>query len=129
MSITGEISELDGGLRVGTTPVPTAQSVSVNVFGGGGSRRPRTPPAGGAGGRRGEPLFGAQPMGWSIAGTEDTVAGLRRSDFVSWLDNWYGASNIVLSVAGNTTPDDVVKLARALFANGRRPRAPSGPPA
>src|SRR3989304_517045 len=38
MSITWEISELDGGLRVVTTPVPTAQSVSVNVFVGAGSR-------------------------------------------------------------------------------------------
>src|SRR3989304_3641279 len=38
MAITGGISELDGGLRVVTTPVPTAQSVSVNVFVGAGSR-------------------------------------------------------------------------------------------
>src|SRR4030067_839022 len=38
MSFTWEISELDGGLRVVTTPVPTAQSVSVNVFVGAGSR-------------------------------------------------------------------------------------------
>src|SRR3970040_479765 len=38
MTITWEISELDGGLRVVTTPVPTAQSVSVNVFVGAGSR-------------------------------------------------------------------------------------------
>ena len=38
MSITWEISELDSGLRVVTTPVSTAQSVSVNVFVGAGSR-------------------------------------------------------------------------------------------
>jgi len=38
MSITWEISELADGLRVVTTPVPTAQSVSVNVFVGAGSR-------------------------------------------------------------------------------------------
>ena len=38
MSITCEISHLDSGLRVVTTPVPTAQSVSVNVFVGAGSR-------------------------------------------------------------------------------------------
>src|SRR3989304_3189662 len=38
MPVTWEISELDGGLRVVTTPPPTAQSVSVNVFVGAGSR-------------------------------------------------------------------------------------------
>ena len=30
--VTWEIDTLDSGLRVVTTPVPTAQSVSVNVF-------------------------------------------------------------------------------------------------
>jgi len=35
---TWEIDTLDSGLRVVTTPVPTAQSVSVNVFVGVGSR-------------------------------------------------------------------------------------------
>ncbi|MCH7999563.1 MAG: insulinase family protein, partial [Chloroflexi bacterium] len=38
MSISWEISELDSGLRVVTTPVSTAQSVSVSVFVGAGSR-------------------------------------------------------------------------------------------
>ncbi len=36
--MTWEIDTLDSGLRVVTTPVPTAQSVSVNVFVGVGSR-------------------------------------------------------------------------------------------
>jgi predicted Zn-dependent peptidase len=42
--ITWDIDTLDNGLRVVTTPVPTAQSVSVNVFVGIGSRGevPRT---------------------------------------------------------------------------------------
>ena len=38
MTITWEISELANGLRVVTTPLPTAQSVSVNLFVGTGSR-------------------------------------------------------------------------------------------
>ena len=44
MTTTWEIDTLDSGLRVVTTPVPTAQSVSVNVFVGIGSRgeEPRT---------------------------------------------------------------------------------------
>ncbi len=44
MTTTWEIDTLESGLRVVTTPVPTAQSVSVNVFAGVGSRgeEPRT---------------------------------------------------------------------------------------
>ncbi len=38
MAISWEIETLESGLRVVTTPVPTAQSVSVNVFVGVGSR-------------------------------------------------------------------------------------------
>jgi predicted Zn-dependent peptidase len=38
MTVSWEIEELEHGLRVVTTPVPTAQSVSVNVFAGVGSR-------------------------------------------------------------------------------------------
>ena len=38
MTITWEISELANGLRVVTTPLPTAQSVSANLFVGTGSR-------------------------------------------------------------------------------------------
>jgi predicted Zn-dependent peptidase len=38
MPITWEVEELSSGLRVVTTPVPTAESVSVNVFVGAGSR-------------------------------------------------------------------------------------------
>ncbi len=38
MTISWDISELANGLRVVTTPVPTAQSVSVNLFVGTGSR-------------------------------------------------------------------------------------------
>ena len=38
MAVSWEIETLESGLRVVTTPVPTAQSVSVNVFVGVGSR-------------------------------------------------------------------------------------------
>ncbi|HEU4760569.1 MAG TPA: pitrilysin family protein [Dehalococcoidia bacterium] len=222
MTVTWDITELDGGLRVVTTPLPTAQSVSVNVFVGAGSRgeaerskglahflehmvfkgTPRRPTAidvaeaiEGAGGvlnaytskeltcywnhvpfdrlelaldvlgdmlrnslldeqeigrersvvqqeiRRtrdqpgawvsemlGSALFGDQPLGWSTAGTEETVGALARPDFVDWLDAWYGGPNVVLSVAGNTTPAEVAQLAARYFGNGSRRPAPAMPP-
>jgi predicted Zn-dependent peptidase len=221
MAITWEIGELADGMRVVTTPVPTSQSVSVNVFVGAGSRgevartkgvahflehmvfkgTPRRPDAialaetiEGAGGvlnaytskemtcywnhvpfdeietavdvladmlrnslldpkeidrersvvqqeiRRtqdqpgayagellGKAVYGEHQMGQPTAGTEETVEGLLRPDFENWIDAWYGAPNIVLSVAGKTTHKKVMKLAERHFLDGRRNPAPPMP--
>jgi predicted Zn-dependent peptidase len=206
---TWQIETLDNGLRVVTTPVPTAQSVSVNVFVGVGSRgedrrrnglshymehmlfkgttkRPTAIAVAetieGAGGvlnayttkeltcywnqvpfdrlelaidvlsdliidplldaeeierertvvqqeiRRshdvpaawvGELLsrasYGDQPIGWSVAGTEESVGAMQRQDFLDHKSTWYVPSNMVLSVAGNTDYDRVMELARRYF--------------
>jgi predicted Zn-dependent peptidase len=219
MPNTWEISQLDSGLRVVTAPLPFAQSVSVNVFVGAGSRGEDQRTKGlahflehmvfkgtekrptaihiaetieGAGGvlnaytskeltcfwnhvpfdrldlamdvlsdmlansvlsqeeierersvvqqeiRRthdqpgawcsellGQAMFGDQPLGWSTAGTEKTVAELERQDFLSWLDTWYGVANIVISVAGRASHDEVVALSQRLFENGRAGEAPA----
>jgi predicted Zn-dependent peptidase len=213
-----KISTLDNGLRVVTTPIPTAQSASVSVFVGVGSRAeqravngvshfmehmlfkgtPARPNAiiiagdiEGAGGvlnayttkeltcywnqvpydmlplaldvvadmiqhslledveverertvvqqeiRRshdqpsswvGELLSGAvygdQPIGWSIAGTLDTVAAIQRDDMVRHLATWYVPNNMVLSVAGNVQHDQVVELARPLWSEAQPNQKP-----
>lgn len=218
MSITPEISELARGLRVVTTPLPSAQSVSVNLFVGAGSRgetertkglahflehmmfkgtskRPTAVEVAeaieGAGGvlnaytakeltcywdhvpddrletgievladmlngallapeeidrerfvvqqeiRRtkdqpgawaaellGRAMYGDHPMGWSTAGTEETVGALVQADFRSWIQAWYGASNVIVSVAGNTSHEAVVGLVERHFGNGRAAAAP-----
>ncbi len=205
MSISWELGELANGLRVVTTPVPTAQSVSVNVFVGVGSRgedrrrnglshylehmvfkgsqkRPSAMAIAeaieGAGGvlnaYTGKELtcywnqvpydrlelamdvladmvvrpvldaaeidrertvvqqeikraydqpaawtnellsraaFGDQPVGWAIAGTEETVGALQRQDFVDHVAMWYIPNNMVLSVAGNTDHAQVMDAA------------------
>jgi predicted Zn-dependent peptidase len=73
----------------------------------------------------GQAVYGDHPMGWSTAGTEDTVGALQQGDFKDWLGTWYGARNIVVSVAGNTTHDEVVRLAGRYFANGAAAMPPS----
>ncbi len=221
MSVAPEISELAGGLRVVTTPVPTAQSVSVNVFVGAGARgeeertqglahflehmvfkgtsrrrtaidiaeaiegaggvlnaytakeltcywnhvpydrlelamdvladmlhnslldpeeidrersvvqqeikRTRDQPGAWAAELLGRAVFGEQPLGWSTAGSEETVAGLGRDDFRAWMETWYGSPNLVVSVAGNTSHEAVVALAKRHFANSHRGAAPPMP--
>ncbi len=215
--MTWEIDTLDSGLRVVTTPVPTAQSVSVNVFVGVGSRaeerringlshylehmmfkgterrktaieiaeavegaggilnaytsqeltcywnqvpfdklslamdvladmmlrplidkeeldRERTvvqqeiqrahdQPGAWAGHLLSEACFGDQPLGWPVAGTVETVKVMQRDTFMHHIGTWYVAQNMVLSVAGNTTHDEVVANARNLFEglDGARP--------
>lgn len=220
-AIDWEISTLDNGLRVVTSTVPTAQSVSVNVFVGVGSRAedPRTngvshylehmmfkgterrPTAieiaeaiEGAGGvlnaytsqemtcywnqvpfdrldramdvladmmrfsvidqeeldrertvvqqeiRRAydqpsawtsrlltQASFGDQPLGWPVAGTLETVEALQRDDFMNHISTWYVPKNMVLSVAGNATHDDVVAAARNLYAELDGKPTPSVP--
>lgn len=223
MAIQWQISALANGLRVVTTPVSTAQSVSVNVFVGVGSRgedrrtnglshymehmlfkgTERRPDAitiaetiEGAGGvlnaytskeltcywnqvpfdklalamdvladmyqhsvlaqeeidrertvvqqeiRRAfdqpgawasellaRATFGDQPIGWPIAGTIETVEELQRDDFVRHIETHYAPSNTVLSVAGNTTHDEVLALAERHFGAMPAVSAPASPPA
>jgi predicted Zn-dependent peptidase len=72
----------------------------------------------------GRAIFGEHQMGWPTAGTEESVAALARQDFFDWMDTWYGAPNIVLSVAGNAEHDRVVDYAGRLFVNGRAAAPP-----
>ena len=223
MAIEWQISTLNNGLRVVTTPIPTAQSVSVNVFVGVGSRAEtrrtngvshymehllfkgttRRPDAitiaeaiEGAGGvlnaytskeltcywnqvpfdkltvamdvladmyansvlaqeeidrertvvqqeiRRSfdqpgawasellsRATLGDQPIGWPIAGTLETVEAMVRDDFVQHVATYYVPSNTVLSVAGNTTHDEVMRLAETCFGSLEDRAAPAPEPA
>ncbi len=54
--------------------------------------------------------YGDQPIGWPIAGTEETVEGIRRDDFLEHRERWYAPENIVVAVAGNTTAEQVLAL-------------------
>ncbi|MEK7215167.1 MAG: pitrilysin family protein, partial [Chloroflexota bacterium] len=54
--------------------------------------------------------FGDQPLGWSIAGTEDSVNGLSRDDLAGYVANWYVPNNLVVSVAGNVRHQQVLDL-------------------
>jgi predicted Zn-dependent peptidase len=47
-----------------------------------------------------ELLYGDQPAGWNVAGTKSTVKKMQRDDFVSYLENYYSATNTVVVIAG-----------------------------
>lgn len=60
-------------------------------------------------------VYGEQPSGWDVGGSVELVQEMQRPDFVSHISEWYKASNIVLSVAGNVTHQQVLDLAGPLF--------------
>jgi predicted Zn-dependent peptidase len=70
-------------------------------------------------------VYGDQPIGWSIAGSLESVQGLTRQDMVGHIATWYTPQNSVLSVAGNVTHDQVMALAEQHLAgwNGDVPPA------
>ena len=62
-----------------------------------------------------EQLWGRSPLGRSITGTPESVAGLSRQQVVGWYRRRYKPANIVVSVAGNVDHTDVVRLVRKAF--------------
>ncbi len=78
-----------------------------------------------------EQLWGSSPLGRSITGTPESVAGLTRRQVAGWYRRRYRPENIVISVAGNVEHSDVVKLVRKAFERhwvDRRSRADAGTP-
>ena len=62
-------------------------------------------------------LFGGHPLAMKIGGTRDTVAALREEDLRAHHARAYGASNLLLSVAGPVKHEQVVEVAKRAFAN------------
>lgn len=87
-------------------------------------RRTRDQPAAWAGELLAQAVYGDHPLGWSTAGCEETVAALEQADFRRWIECWYGAPNVVVSVAGHVTHADVMRLAERYFADGSSARPP-----
>jgi predicted Zn-dependent peptidase len=62
-----------------------------------------------------EQLWGQTPLGRSITGTPESVAGLTPRQVRGWYRRRYLPENIVVSVAGNVEHSDVVRLVRKAF--------------
>jgi predicted Zn-dependent peptidase len=62
-----------------------------------------------------EQFWGRSPLGRSITGTPESVAGLSRAQVAGWYRRRYKPSNIVVSVAGNVDHASVVRLVEMAF--------------
>jgi predicted Zn-dependent peptidase len=57
-----------------------------------------------------ELLWPDQPLGWDVAGTEESVGGLTRGMVVDYVGRQYVPNNMVVAVAGNIDEDEVRAL-------------------
>ena len=57
------------------------------------------------------------PLGWDVAGTPESVAGISEEALRSFLGRHYGPQNIVLSIAGDVDHRQAVALADALLGD------------
>jgi predicted Zn-dependent peptidase len=90
-------------------------------------RRAYDQPAAWAGHLLTEATFGDQPLGWPVAGTIETVEEMQRPDFIDHIATWYVPGNLVLSIAGNTTHEEVLAAAQGLFSGMEQKSAPPVP--
>lgn len=81
----------------------------------------------------GTAVFGDHPLGRSIIGSAEVVAGTPVADIRAFHDERYVASNVVIAAAGAIDHDQLVELAASRVPNGGRsadaPRPAAAPPA
>lgn len=74
-----------------------------------------------------ELLYGDQPAGWNIAGTEEIVRKLSKKDFVAYRSARYVAPKTAVIVAGSFNEREVRKWTTELFGSLPKKSAPAKP--
>lgn len=64
-------------------------------------------------------LYGDQPAGWDVIGTEKTIRGVTREEFVNYFYNQYTAQNTIVIVAGNVDEGTAIDRVTAYFGDIR----------
>jgi predicted Zn-dependent peptidase len=60
-------------------------------------------------------LWPKHSLGRPIAGTQESVTGLKRTDLVNYQERYYGPANMLVSVAGDVRHQDVLKQVKKHF--------------
>ena len=71
-----------------------------------------------------EMLWPHHPMGRDIGGTRESVDGITHEMLRRWYSSYYGASNVVISVAGNIPHDEVLAAVVPLVSDWPRGSRP-----
>ncbi|MCC6934861.1 MAG: insulinase family protein [Candidatus Yanofskybacteria bacterium] len=75
-----------------------------------------------------ELLYGDQPAGWEVGGTEETIRAMGTGDLRKWFDTHYVAANTVIAVAGGIDPEQVRAKVEAAFSAIRQAERSEKPP-
>ncbi len=59
-------------------------------------------------------VYGDQPLGWDIIGTEETVRSATRDTFLGYLDRWYRPERMVVGLGGKLGDDLLARLEELL---------------
>jgi len=66
-------------------------------------------------------LYGDQPAGWRVIGTEEVIKKIKREQFIKYLKEHYSSKNTVIAIAGNInhkiTIDKVKKYFKPINSN------------
>jgi len=62
-------------------------------------------------------VYGDQPAGWNVAGTEDTVKSFKREDFKKYLEEHYVAEATTVVVSGSFNEQEVIEKIKGKFSN------------
>jgi zinc protease len=75
-------------------------------------------------------VYGDAPYGQPLGGTPETLALIKRDDFVKYHGRWYRPDNAILVIGGNIKPTVAFALAQQLFGTWKKPAGtlPSLPP-
>jgi len=64
-----------------------------------------------------ELLFGDQPAGWSVLGTEDNIRSFTRNDFINYRKDHYVSSATTVLVSGSFDEKTIVEQITKVFSN------------
>ncbi len=64
-------------------------------------------------------LYGDQPAGWDIIGSENNIKNFQPSDFKNYIDKNYQPKSTVVCIAGNFDKDKALKKIKGLFIRKR----------
>ncbi|MGB4253704.1 MAG: pitrilysin family protein [Minisyncoccales bacterium] len=62
-------------------------------------------------------LYGKETVGWNILGEKETILKMERKDFLSYINDYYVAQNIVVCVAGNINHKNTLNEVKKYFTN------------
>ncbi|MBI5764848.1 MAG: insulinase family protein [Planctomycetes bacterium] len=78
-----------------------------------------------------EKAYAGHSLAWPVLGTTDSISRLTRDELHGYFQDRYHPANMILVVAGNVQPDDVMAMAERICGSwqGRAPRPPRLKPA